>query len=64
MKCKTCSKYGHTKTRYRRKVVCRNCGGDDPISDKTNPCSNESKSENCGEWYMAGSNDCEMKKKE
>ena len=63
MICLSCYKYDNTKTRWRRKGVFRNCGDDDRTSDKTNECSNESKRANCAEERMAGSNDCEMKKK-
>ena len=37
--------------------------GDDHISDKINKCLNESKCANCEEGNMAGSNDCEQKKR-
>ena len=36
-----CHKYGPSKTRCRRKAVCRNCDDDDHISDKTDQCPNE-----------------------
>ena len=55
-------KYGHTKTRCRRKGACQNCGQDDYISHKANKCSNESKCTNCGEGHEAGSIECERKK--
>ena len=35
-----CHRYGHTKTRCRRKAVCRNFGEDDHTSDKTNKSPN------------------------
>ena len=63
MICHNCDKYGHTKARCRQKTVCRNCGKDDHISDKTYKGSNELKCANCGEEHMAGNNDYEMKKK-
>ena len=52
------------KTRCRWKRVCTNCGKDDPKSDKTNKCSIELNSANCGEGHMAMINDCEMEQKE
>ena len=64
MICHNCYTYGPTKARCRRKGVCRNCGEDDRMSDKTNKCSNESKRANCGEATCTGSNEYEIKKKE
>ena len=55
--------YGHTNTRFRRKVVCRKCGEDNHTSDKTSKCPKESNCTNCGEGHMAGSN-CEVEIKE
>ena len=34
MVCHKCYKHGHTKTRCRRKAVCRNCGEEDHTSEK------------------------------
>ena len=64
MICHNCHKYEHTRTRCRRKGVCRNCGEDDYTSDKTNKCPNESKRANCGEGHVAASNDCDKEIKE
>ena len=64
MICHNFHKYGHTKTRCRRKGVCRSCGKDNHTSDKTNKCPSESKCAKCGEGHMAGSNKCEVEMKE
>ena len=62
MICHKNHKYGNTKTRCRRKVVCRNCGKEHDTSDKTNQSPNEYKCVSCGQGHMAGSNNCEVKK--
>ena len=49
-----CYKYGHTNTRCRRTVVCRNRGEEDHTSNKTNQCPNESKCVNYGEERTHG----------
>ena len=64
MICQNYHKYGQTKTRCRRKAVCRNCGEGDHARDKTNKCPKESKWTNCGEGHMAGSNNFEVEIKE
>ena len=60
MVCHNCHKYGHTKTGWRRKAVCRNCGEEDRTSDKKNKCPNKSMCSNCEEGHMAGSINCEV----
>ena len=55
-----CHKYGHTKTRCRRKGVCRNFWEDDHTSDKTNKFPNESTYANCG-GHMAKSTNVMLK---
>ena len=49
-----------TKTRCRRKEVCRNCGEDDHTSEKTNKYAKESKCADCGKGHMTGSSNCEF----
>ena len=55
-----CHKCGHTKTRCRRKPVCRNCGEDEHLNDKTNKCLKEYCCTNCSEGNMGGTNNCEV----
>ena len=64
MKCHICYNYRRTKERCRRKGVCRKCGEDDPLGNKINKPSNESKCENCGEGQIVGSKDYEMERNE
>ena len=64
MICSICHNYGHTATRCRQKAVRRNFGEDDHTSVKTSNYPKESKSANCGEGHVAGSNNCKVKLKE